>query len=262
MRYEMQVVKMAPIWKTHLGDQVPYDAQYHDKPRVEIASFISEPPALVLDVGCGGGATANLIKQKFPGAKVIGIELNAQAADHARAYVDEVICGDLFEIEMPERLGNAQIDLVLLLDVLEHLFDPWRALQRIRAWLTPDTRVLASIPNVRNLATLDDLAAGRWRYATNGVLDITHVRFFTKESLRALFEDTGYEVLDMQPLLQPEMVERHVVSRRPGQLMTRNLSIDFRDLEDLEDLYALQYVIDARITTADPPHADRVAMVE
>lgn len=253
---------MAPIWKTHLGDQVPYDPQYHDKPRVEIASFISEPPALVLDVGCGGGATAKLIKQKFPGARIIGIELNPHAAEHARAYVDDVVCGDLFEIEIPERLGNAQLDLVLLLDVLEHLFDPWRALQRIRSWLAPDTRVLASIPNVRNLATLDDLAAGRWRYAANGVLDITHVRFFTKESLRELFEDTGYEVLDMQPLLQPEMLDRHVVSRRPGHLMTRNLSIGFRDLEDLEDLYALQYVIDARIAAGVSTGSGRVVMAE
>jgi SAM-dependent methyltransferase len=242
---------MAPIWKTHLGDEVPYDAQYHDNMRVEIASFISEPPALVLDIGCGGGATARLIKKKFPGTRVIGIELNPQAADHARAFVDDVICGNLFDVQMSDRLGNARVDLVLLLDVLEHLFDPWRALQRIRGWLMPGTRVLASVPNIRNLATLDDLAAGRWRYAANGVLDITHVRFFTKASLRELFEDTGYEIFDMQPLLRPEMIEQHVVSRRPGRLMTRNLSIDFRDLDDLEDLYALQYVIDARVAAVD-----------
>src|SRR5208282_833432 len=115
-------------------------------------------------------ATAKLIKQKFPGAKVIGIELNPQAADHARAFVDDVICGNLFEIQMPDHLGNARVDLVLLLDVLEHLFDPWRALQRIHGWLMPGTRVLASMPNVRNLATLDDLAAGHWRYEAHGVL--------------------------------------------------------------------------------------------
>src|SRR5271156_5153964 len=150
---------MAPLWKTHLGDEIPHDAQYHDNARVEIASFISEPPALVLDVGCGGGATAKLIKQKFPGAKVVGIERNPEAAHRAREFVDEVICGDIFEIQMPGRLGNARVDLVLLLDVLEHLFDPWRALQRIRGWLAPGTRVLASLPNIRNLATLDDLAA-------------------------------------------------------------------------------------------------------
>ena len=251
---------MAYVWKTHLGDAVQYDAPYHDNVRVEIASFIDEPPALVLDIGCGGGATGKLIKQKFPGVKVIGIEKNSQAAEHARQVLDDVICGDLHEIPMHARLGNARIDLVLLLDVLEHLYDPWRALERIHNWLAPGTRVLASIPNVRNLATLDQLAGGRWKYEPNGVLDITHVRFFTKESLRNLFEETGYRVADMQPLLRPELIEGHVVARRPGRLTTKNLSIEFHDLESLEDLYALQYVIDARVAAVTVP-ADGIAQV-
>lgn len=241
---------MAHVWQTHLGDAVQYDAPYHDNARVEIASFIDQPPALVLDIGCGGGATGKLIKQKFPGAKVVGIEMNPQAADHAREVLDDVICGDLHQIPMHARLGNARVDLVLLLDVLEHLYDPWRALERIRGWLSPSTRVLASVPNVRNLATLDQLAAGRWSYEPNGVLDITHVRFFTKASLRELFESTGYRVLDMQPLLRPELIDCHIVGRQPGKLITKNLSVAFRDLEDLEDLYSLQYVIDARMASS------------
>jgi SAM-dependent methyltransferase len=236
---------MPHVWQTHLGDAVQYDAQYHDNPRVDIASFIDDPPGLVLDVGCGGGATGKLIKEKFPGAKVIGIERNPRAAERARQVLDEVICADLYEIPVDARLGHAAIDLLLLLDVLEHLYDPWRALERVHEWVSADTRVLASVPNVRNLATLDELAAGSWRYEPNGVLDITHVRFFTKASLRELFESTGFSVVDMQPLLRPELIEPHVVGRQPGRLLTRNLSIAFRGLDDLEDLYALQYVIDA-----------------
>lgn len=251
---------MSDIWKTHLGDEIPYESQYHDNVRAEIASFVSEPPALVLDVGCGGGATGKLLKQKFPGAKVIGIERNPKAADLARGSLDEVICGDLQELELPSRLGGARVDLVLLLDVLEHLYDPWRALLRIRSWLAPGTRVLASTPNVRNLATLDALAAGRWSYEANGVLDITHVRFFTKASFRELFEDTGYRIADMQPLLRPDMIEDRVVSRGPGRVTTRHLSIAFRDLQDLEDLYAIQYVIDARTTSAVSLASEREAM--
>ena len=118
---------MAPVWKTHLGDAVPYDRQYHDNTRVEIASFINEPPAHVLDVGCGAGATGKLIKEKFPGVRVIGIESNPHAADRARAFLDDVICGDLYEIPLSTHLGNARVDLVLLLDVLEHRARPARA---------------------------------------------------------------------------------------------------------------------------------------
>lgn len=251
---------MDRIWETHLGKEVPYDVQYHDNVRLEIASFISEPPGLILDIGCGAGAAGKVIKKKFPGARVIGIERNPWAADLARTALDEVICADLHDVDLRSRLGSVRVDLVLLLDILEHLYDPWRTLLRIRDWLEPGTRVLASAPNVRNLETLDALASGHWDYAANGVLDITHLRFFTKPSFRRLFEETGYRVLDVTPLLRTEPIDLHVVSRRPGRIATRNVSIAVRDLDDLEDLYAMQYLIDARVAdaiapapTAEPP---------
>jgi trans-aconitate methyltransferase len=79
---------MSYIWQTRLGQDVPYDSQYHDNARVEIASFISEPPGLVLDIGCGGGTTGRLIKQKFPGTRVVGIERNPHAAERAREFLE------------------------------------------------------------------------------------------------------------------------------------------------------------------------------
>jgi len=93
--------------------------------------------------------------------------------------------------------------------------------------------------------------AGRWSYGPNGVLDITHVRFFTKQSLRQLFEETGYAVVQMEPLTQPKWIDRYVVARHPGRVQTRHLSIAFHDLDDLEDLYAFQYVVDARIAESN-----------
>lgn len=237
---------MEPIWKTHLGADTGFDPQYHQNPRVEIASFLNEAPGVVLDIGCGGGATGKLIKDKFPGTRVIGIELNGHAAAYARQFLDDVICASIEEVDLPKRVGEVTIGTVLLLDVLEHLYDPWRALMHIRSWLTPDTRVLASVPNIRNLANLDELAAGRWEYGPHGVLDVTHIRFFTRGTLRRLFEETGYAVRRMEPLIQPAWIDRFVIARRPGRLVTRNLSIVFRNRDDLEDLYALQYVIDAR----------------
>jgi len=238
---------MTHVWQTHLGEDVAYDPLYHDHARVEVASFIDEPPGLVLDVGCGAGATGRLIKQKFPGTRVIGIEHNPKAAARAREVLDEVICASLDSEEVSTHPDLARVDLVLLLDILEHLYDPWRSLLRLRESLATGTRILASVPNVRNLITLDGLASGQWDYEANGVLDITHVRFFTRASLKQLFEETGYTVVAMEPLSQRELVDRHVLLRSPGRLTTRSVSITFRDLEDLEDLYALQYVIDARV---------------
>lgn len=237
---------MSYLWESHLGDETPFNPEYHLSARTEIASFLNEPPGVVLDVGCGGGATGKLIKEKFPGTRVIGIELNSHAAEYARQYLDTVICARLEDVRLSDFVGDAAVGTVLLLDVLEHLYDPWHALLKIREWLAPETRVLASIPNIRNLANLEELAAGRWEYGLNGVLDITHVRFFTKSSLRQLFEQTGYRVVHMEPLTQAQWIDRVVVAKRPGRVLTEHLSISFRDAADLEELYAFQYVVDAR----------------
>ncbi len=234
------------VWQTHLGTDAPFDPRYHTNPRTEIMSFIAEPPGTVLDIGCGGGATGRLVKDKFPGTRVVGIEINAGAAEHARGVLDRVVCAGVDGVDPARDMPDERISTVLLLDVLEHLYDPWRALQRIHGWLAPQTRVIASLPNIRNLATLSELAGGHFEYAENGVLDVTHVRFFTRASLRDLFEQTGFEVRRITPLTQPAAVDRVVVHRRPGRLDTRTLSIRYRSFDDLEDLYALQYVVDAR----------------
>jgi SAM-dependent methyltransferase len=244
-----------PVWRTHLAVDTPFDAQYHQNPRSEIASFINEPPGIVLDVGCGGGATGKLIKEKFPGTRVIGIERNPHAAQFARQFLDDVICANIDEVDLAAHLPGVRVGTVLLLDVLEHLYDPWRALLRIRSWLDSGTRVLASVPNIRNLANLDELAGGSWDYGPDGVLDITHLRFFTRESLRRLFAETGFVIAHMEPLTQPQWIERQVIARRPGRVIAKNVTIGFRDYDDLQDLYAFQYVVDASVAPV-PAGAD------
>ena len=246
---------MEPVWKTHLAADTAFDPQYHENARPEIASFLNEPPGTVLDVGCGAGATGRLIKEKFPGTRVVGIELNPHAAEYARRVIDDVICDSIDNVDLGQRLPGVRVDTVLLLDVLEHLYDPWRALLRVRSWLAIGARVIASVPNIRNLSNLDELAAGRWEYAPNGVLDVTHLRFFTRSTLKRMFEETGFAVIHMEPLTQPTPIERHVLARAPGRLVAHNVTIRYRNFDDLQDLYALQYVVDARATpasTAEP----------
>ena len=237
------------VWQTHLGTDGAFDPVYHSNPRVEIMSFLNEPPGTVLDIGCGAGATGELIKNKFPGTRVIGIEINANAAQHARKLLDVVIAAGIDQVDLARDAPGETISTVLLLDVLEHLYDPWRALQRIHRWLDAGTRVIASVPNIRNLQTLSDLAGGDFEYAPNGVLDITHVRFFTRATLRDLFLQTGYSVERLEPLTQPALIDHVIVQRQPGRLVTRTISVGYRSFEDLEDLYALQYVVDARVSS-------------
>ena len=112
--------------------------------------------------------------------------------------------------------------------------------------------MIASVPNIRNLAT-SDIAGGRFEYQPNGVLDITHVRFFTRSSLRDLFEQTGFDVRRLEPLTRAVGRRSRDRQSSAGRVETRTLSIAYQSFEDLEDLYALQYVIDARPANAVAP---------
>jgi trans-aconitate methyltransferase len=157
---------------------------------------------VVLDIGCGGGATGKLIKEKFPGTRVLGIELNPHAAAHARRTSTKS-CAPASTRSIPRSFVGDAHRHVLLLDVLEHLYDPWRALTRIRGWLAEGTAVLASVPNIRNLVNLHELAVGRGNTAPTACSMSRTSGFFTRASLRRLFEETGYAVTHMEPLTQP-----------------------------------------------------------
>jgi 2-polyprenyl-3-methyl-5-hydroxy-6-metoxy-1,4-benzoquinol methylase len=242
---------MSYLWQSHLGGSTRFDPAYHMKPRTEVMSFLAEAPGTVLDIGCGGGATGKAIKEKFPGTRVLGIEVNPNAAEHARQWLDAVACARVEDVDAARDFPGERFDTVLLLDVLEHMYDPWHALVHVGGWLASGARVVASVPNVRNLATLSQIAGGRFDYDASGVLDITHLRFFTRSTLHELFSQTGYDVTRIDPLTQPALVDQVVVDRRPGRIDTRSISIRYRSFEDLEDLYALQYVVDARARGAD-----------
>jgi O-antigen biosynthesis protein len=234
------------VWQTHLAAQAAFDPVYHEVARPDVVSFITEPPGTVLDVGCAGGATGRSIKRKFPGTRVIGIEPNADAATHARQYLDLVISKSFYDIDPAREWGEEEIGTVLLFDVLEHLDDPWRALVKLREFIAPRTRVLACIPNVRNLDTLNQLAAGRWEYGPRGVLDITHLRFFTLAGMRDLFAQTGYEIVAADPLTHPELMAQFITEESADFVATENFRLNVRSVDELEELFAIQYVIDAR----------------
>ncbi len=97
--------------------------------------------------------------------------------------------------------------------MLEHLYHPWAALERLRTLLAPGGALYVSLPNIRNLRVLEALAAGgEWRHEGAGILDITHIRFFTRRSALRMFEETGWQVLEtranLDPALQPLVAGR------------------------------------------------------
>jgi 2-polyprenyl-3-methyl-5-hydroxy-6-metoxy-1,4-benzoquinol methylase len=157
--------------------------------------FIPSEAHRILDVGCSFGLFGQSLRLSGRSADLTGIEPNPPAADEATKSYDRVIVG-LFPDDMPDET----FDCIVMNDVLEHMEDPWSALAASTKYLTPNGRVVASIPNVRYIAVLLRLVVGgRWDYADSGILDVSHLRFFTRSSIVKLFAGEGYAIDRMEP---------------------------------------------------------------
>ncbi len=157
--------------------------------------FIPPEAKRILDVGCGEGIFAQAAKQKC-NAEVWGAELVPSVADMAARRLDRVIAGDI--MQKLDELPDSYFDCITFNDVIEHLADPYSMLTVIKGKLSPTGVVVSSIPNVRNFRNLFELVIrGEWRYVEAGILDKTHLRFFTKKSIFEMFESLGYEVLQL-----------------------------------------------------------------
>ena len=166
---------------------------YYQNAREEVFAFLPSHPATVLDVGCGQGQFGANVRQRL-GSAVWGIELEADAAKVAEGRLDRVLCGDV--AALIDDLPAGLFDVVVFNDALEHLVDPYDVLARMRSRLAPDGVVVSSIPNIRFWPVLYALLAHKsWEYEESGILDRTHLRFFTETSIRAMYERLGYEVL-------------------------------------------------------------------
>lgn len=170
--------------------------QYYENSRPEILEQLPENVKRVLDVGCASGVFGKSLKVRYPECEVWGVEYVERAAVRARQHLDKVICNDILSAlsDMPDNY----FDLICFNDVLEHLVDPYSLLQKIKGKLKTGGVIVASIPNVRWCMNLYNLIFRRqWKYEEEGVLDRTHLRFFTSKSALEMFMDAGYSINKM-----------------------------------------------------------------
>jgi 2-polyprenyl-3-methyl-5-hydroxy-6-metoxy-1,4-benzoquinol methylase len=163
-----------------------------------IATLPQNPKARILEIGCGEGGTGALAKAEGKCGTYVGIELDPAAAQEARKALDLVIEANVEDYDFAE-IG-AGFDAVILSEVLEHLVDPWTVLERIRAVMQPGGLVLASSPNIAHHKIIKALLRGRFEYAASGAMDQTHLRWFTPNSYRDMFEEAGFETVALGPL--------------------------------------------------------------
>jgi 2-polyprenyl-3-methyl-5-hydroxy-6-metoxy-1,4-benzoquinol methylase len=155
----------------------------------------------VLELGPAAGHVTRVLVER--GCEVVGIEYEAEAAA-ALEGVAECIVGDLSDPSIVAKAAAGRtFDVVLAGDVLEHLPDPTAVLQACREVLSPNGYVVISLPNVAHADVALALLDGRFRYNEVGLLDRTHLRFFTKETIQELLERTGFQMLDLRRVLRP-----------------------------------------------------------
>ena len=150
----------------------------------------------VLDVGCATGYLARALVER--GCTVSGVECDEEAAEEARPFLERLVVGDLETMDLAEAFGDDRFDVIVFGDVLEHLRNPLPVLRRAKALLADGGSVVASIPNIAHGSVRLALLAGRFDYQDLGLLDSTHVRFFTRSSVEDLFREAGMVPIDVR----------------------------------------------------------------
>jgi 2-polyprenyl-3-methyl-5-hydroxy-6-metoxy-1,4-benzoquinol methylase len=166
---------------------------YYDNVRFEMFKYLPKNPKTIIDVGCGNGCFGEaLIKET--NAEVWGIEYMDDQAQIAKKTLHKVFSGpcENFIDELPSNY----FDVIYFNDVLEHMVDPNAVLKKIKQKLTANGVVISSIPNVRYHNTFVKLLFNKdWKYEEFGVMDFTHLRFFTKKSIERMYHEAGYTVI-------------------------------------------------------------------
>jgi SAM-dependent methyltransferase len=155
------------------------------------------PEARLLEIGCGNGDTAAYALACRKCGWCAGVELCPDPAMEAAQRLHDVQVGDIEELILPWPRGY--FDLLIMSEVLEHLRDPWAVLKKIHPLLKAEAWVLSGSPNVAHHSVLRMLLRGRWDYDSIGIMDHTHLRWFTSGTYRAMFEECGYEVVSVGP---------------------------------------------------------------
>ena len=195
-------------------------------------------PLRILEVGCSSGYLGAALAKE--GHEVWGVEPNTEAANAARQVLYRVFTG--FLDDFLDSNAEIKFDVIIFGDVLEHLVDPEAALKKCAAFLSDEGVVVASIPNVTHFSIRAMMLEGRWEYSDLGILDRTHMRFFTRRSIVELFSESQYDINEIKSVKLPVAVAAELggfsLSRESVDAVVSNS----RDATG----YDFQYVLSAR----------------
>jgi ubiquinone/menaquinone biosynthesis C-methylase UbiE len=171
----------------------------------------------IMDIACGEGLTCLELKKLGKAKEVIGVELFNKATKIAESRLDQVICGNIEEINLPFETGY--FNYIIMSLVIEHLINPWKTLKRLRNFLSIEGYLIACISNIAHWRTLKDLIVfDNWEYKESSFLDKTHLRFFTKKTILKLFNEGNYEVKSITEKISNKIIVKAIDSLTYDQL--------------------------------------------
>ncbi len=215
---------------------------YYSHVRKDLFPLIPETAQCILEVGCGEGATGAELKKRQK-AFVAGIELNSASVKKASLVLDEVLQGNVETMALP--YDKESFDCIIFADILEHLIDPLSLLKKVRPLLKPGGSIVTSIPNVQFYAVMGQLAEGNWTYQKEGILDETHLRFFTLKEIKKLLESAGFEISQTDDTMAPQYEDY----KKTGGDTIKMGRITISDLtpEEMRQFFVFQYKISATV---------------
>ncbi len=151
----------------------------------------------IVEVGCSSGALARDYKRLNPNCHYTGCDIDASYVDMAKQHCDQVLVANIDEVELSFYDALKGSDLWVFGDTLEHMKDPWAVLRQVRQSMGQGGQVVACIPNAQHWSIQAKLATGAFWYEDSGLLDRTHLRWFTRTTIPHLFEQAGFELVHL-----------------------------------------------------------------
>jgi 2-polyprenyl-3-methyl-5-hydroxy-6-metoxy-1,4-benzoquinol methylase len=223
---EIPAIRTAPNWqkkRRHNPYMPQSDEELHfylrqirpgEQTSLSVLSDMIPPGTRVLDLGCGSGALGQHLSTT-QGCLCDGITISPVEADHARPHYRRVEVADLETVNLPQLFEGRHYDAIVCADVLEHLRHPERILQACLGLLAPKGQLLFSVPNAAYAGLTLELMHGEFCYRSEGLLDRTHLRFFTRRSLGRLFQENGWTIDALRPIRGSRMPRRKPRSSPP-----------------------------------------------
>ncbi len=181
---------------------------YFEAERPEVLNLIPNTVSKTIEFGCGNGNFSKSIKDNFE-TESWGVDIDEASAKNATLLLDNVIQGEAMQVL--KKLPKNYFDCVICNDFLEHIVNPTEFLVALRPYLTNSALLICSLPNVRHWKNLGELLFDKdWRYREEGILDSTHLRFFTKKSMLRMLDDSGLKIEEIKGINAAKSLRFHI----------------------------------------------------